>query len=91
VFIVEDVSLEALSTSADHNLLKTIASNSNGKFYEIGSMDQLLTDIGNRKDIVNISYDETDYSDLIDWKWLCLLVIVFLAAEWFIRRYSGSY
>jgi hypothetical protein len=91
VFIVEDVSLEALSTSADHNLLKTIASNSNGKFYGIGSMDQLLTDIGNRKDIVNISYDETDYSDLIDWKWLCLLVIVFLAAEWFIRRYSGSY
>ena len=91
VFIVEDVSLEALSTSADHNLLKTIASNSNGKFYEIGSMDQLLTDIGNRKDIVNISYDETDYSDLIDWKWLCLLVIVFLSTEWFIRRYSGSY
>ena len=91
VFIVEDVSLEALSTSADHNLLKTIASNSNGKFYKIGLMDQLLADIGNRKDIVNISYDETDYSDLIDWKWLCLLVIVFLSTEWFIRRYSGSY
>ncbi|MEJ6755628.1 MAG: hypothetical protein QNK78_01340 [Crocinitomicaceae bacterium] len=91
VFIVEDVSLEALSTSADHNLLKTIASNSNGKFYKIGLMDQLLADIGNRKDIVNISYDETDYSDLIDWKWLCLLVIVFLTTEWFIRRYSGSY
>ncbi|NRA11241.1 MAG: hypothetical protein HRT57_04720 [Crocinitomicaceae bacterium] len=91
VFIVEDVSLETLSTSANHNLLKTIAANSNGKFYEIGSMNQLLIDIGNRNDIVNISYDETDYSDLIDWKWICFLVIVLLGTEWFIRRYSGSY
>jgi len=91
VFVVENVSLEALSTSANHNLLKTISANSNGKFYEISSLDRLLTDIGNRKDIVNISYEETDYSDLIDWKWICFLVIILLGTEWFIRRYSGTY
>lgn len=91
LFIVEDVSLEALSTSANHNLLKLISSNSDGKFYEIASLDKLLADIGNRKDIVNISYEETDYNDLIDWKWICFLVALFLGVEWFIRRYSGTY
>lgn len=91
IFIVEDVSLEALSTSANHNLLKTIAANSNGEFYDIASLDKLIKDIGNRKDIVNISYEETNYHDIIDWKWLFFLAALFLSVEWFVRRYSGSY
>lgn len=91
VFIVEDISLESLSTSADHNLLKLIADQSSGKFYELSKMDQLLKDIGNRKDIVNVSYEETDYSNLIDWKILMALVALFLTLEWFLRRFYGTY
>jgi len=91
VFIVEDVSLEALATSANHNLLKTISANSNGSFYGIDQLDQLISDIGKRKDIVTISFEETDYSDLIDWKWLALFLMLLLSLEWFVRRYSGTY
>lgn len=91
VFIVEDVSLESLATNADHNLLKLMSDASSGKFYSLNGMDQLLKDIGKRDDIVTISYEETDYSDLIDWKWIFALVALLLAIEWFLRRYFGSY
>ncbi|MDB2656753.1 hypothetical protein N9Y60_01725 [Crocinitomicaceae bacterium] len=91
VFIVEDVSLESLATNADHNLLRLMSDASSGKFYSLNGTDQLLKDIGKRDDIVTISYEETDYSDLIDWKWIFALVALLLATEWFLRRYYGSY
>ncbi|MCR9173887.1 MAG: hypothetical protein NXI10_15395 [bacterium] len=91
VFIVEDVSLESLATNADHNLLRLMADASSGKFYSLNGMDQLLKDIGNRDDIVTLSYEETDYSDLIDWKWIFAIVALLLATEWFLRRYYGTY
>lgn len=91
VFIVEDISLEALSTSADHNLLKLMSDQSSGKFYRLSQTNKLLSEIGNRKDIVNVAYEETDYSDLIDWKWIFAIVALLLAGEWFLRRYFGTY
>ena len=91
VFIVEDVSLESLATNADHNLLRLMSDASSGKFYSLNGTDQLLKDIGKRDDIVTISYEETDYSDLIDWKWIFALVALLLATEWFLRRYFGAY
>ena len=91
VFIVEDVSLESLSTQANHNLMRLMAEQSSGQFYTLNAASQLLQDIGNRDDIVTISYEETDYSNLIDWKWIFALVALLLTCEWFLRRYFGTY
>ena len=91
VFIVENISLEALSTQANHNLMRLLANQSSGKFYTMNGVDQLLKDIGDRNDIVTISYEETDYSNLIDWKWIFAIVALLLASEWFLRRYFGTY
>jgi hypothetical protein len=54
-------------------------------------LNNLIDVIGNRKDIVNISYEETNYNDLIDWKWIAFLLVFLLGLEWGIRRYSGTY
>lgn len=91
VFVVEDISLEKLSSSANHGVLKQLAENSNGSFYTLAGIGQLISDIENRKDIVTVSYEESNFVDLIDYKWLFFLVILLLAIEWFIRRRSGSY
>ncbi len=91
VFIVEDISIESLSTQANHNLLQLMADQSSGKFYTLKNAGQLLNDIEGRDDIVTISYEETDYSNLIDWKWIFAIVALLLAAEWFLRRYFGTY
>ncbi len=91
VFIVEDESLESLSTHSNFALLNQISSNSNALFYSLSETNELITEIDNRKDIVNLSYQESSFDDLIDWKYLCGLILLFLSVEWFIRRYSGGY
>jgi len=90
-FVVEDVSLEALSTHANHNLLHQISEKTNGTFYVLSSIDELFNEIENRNDIVNVLYEQSSFNDLIDWKWLLFLIVLLLALEWLIRRYSGSY
>ncbi len=91
VFVVEDVSLEALSTHSNFSVLHQISRQSNASFLSLNELDVLYKDIENRKDIVNISYKESSFDDLIDWKVLFALIVLFLTIEWFIRRYSGGY
>lgn len=90
-FVVNDISLENLETSANHNLLKQIAANSGGKFYKLRSAHKLLDDIDKRTDIVTITSQESTFKDFIDYKWLFFLLIILLGAEWFFRRRLGSY
>lgn len=90
-FIVENSSIEDLATHANHNILAQIASKSNGQFYELNNTSNLLKDIKTRKDIANVSYQESNFLDLIDWKLLLFLIAGLLSLEWFIRRYSGAY
>ena len=91
VFVVTDISLENLESSANHNLLSQMATKSNGDFYELKNLDQLLDDIGERSDIVKVTSEESTFKDIIDYKWLFFLLIVLLGLEWFVRRRAGSY
>ena len=91
VFVVEDVLLESLDSRADHSLLNQIATNSNGKFYELKNTQQLLNDIENRKDIVEMSYREASFNDLIDYKIMFILLVLIFGLEWFLRRWFGAY
>lgn len=91
VFVVEDISIEILSTNADHQLLKQISKETNGEFYALNQCQKLINDLEKRKDIVNIQYEESNFDDLIDWKWLFIFIILLLGTEWFLRRYWGTY
>jgi hypothetical protein len=91
VFLVEDIQLENLDTRANHTLLNQIATNSKGAFYKLSNIDQLIQDLENREDMVEISYREASFMDLIDYKWLFFCVIIIFGAEWFFRRWLGAY
>ena len=91
IFIVEDISLESIASNANHNILNQIANNSDGGFYKLNEMNELVSDIGERKDIVSVTYEESKFNDLVDWKWLCVLLILLLGSEWFVRRQGGTY
>lgn len=90
-FVVENIALESLATRADHNLLRQMAEKTNGAFYTLKNAEQLVNDLDKRKDLVNVSYEESAFDDLIDWKILFALLVLSLVGEWFTRRYSGSY
>lgn len=91
VFVVEDVSIESLYSHANHSLLRQLATETNGGFYTLGNPNRLFDDIDKRKDIVSIQYEESNFNDLIDWKWIFVLAFLLLTTEWFLRRYWGSY
>lgn len=90
-FIVENVSLEKLATKADHDLLETISLSSNGKFFKLGDHSKLLEDLKKREDVNVVSYEESSFAELIEYLWICLLIVLLLGAEWFIRKYDGAY
>lgn len=90
-FIVEDISLEKMDTRADHDILKTIASSSGAGFYSMEDYKELITDLQKRKDVNTVSYEESSFSELIEYILLCILIVALFATEWFIRKYEGAY
>ncbi|NEM97097.1 vWA domain-containing protein [Pontibacter burrus] len=89
-FIVEELQLEALHAVADHNLLYQLASNTGSNLYFPNTLEQLEQDIlkANYKPIIDSS---EDIRDIVDLKWLFFVLLFLITAEWFVRKYNGSY
>jgi hypothetical protein len=90
-FIVEDIEIERIETAANHGVMKQLAKQSNGNFYQLKDYQKLLNDIEKREDITTISFEETEFNKLIDYLSILIILFLLLAAEWFLRRYLGSY
>ncbi|MBB5283956.1 hypothetical protein HNQ92_002099 [Rhabdobacter roseus] len=89
-FVVRDVDLEALNTTADFGLLRELASRSGGQFLQpntLGSLAQLMT-TSRPPDRLDSSEEMVE---LIHLKWLFFLLVLLAATEWGLRKYSGSY
>lgn len=90
-FLVRELKLEQLNTQADHRLLKNMSENTGGSFYLPNQLDQLASEIESREDFVTVVYQEKSFDDLIDYKWLFIIIMVFMMAEWFFRKFNGAY
>lgn len=91
IFVVEDIAIEALETTANHGVLQQISANSNAAFYKLNDYQKLLQAIDQRDDIVEVAYEESAFNDLIDYFWILLLILLLLSTEWFLKRYNGGY
>jgi hypothetical protein len=90
-FIVEDISLESLDLSANFDVLIDLSENSQGKFYQLQDWQKLLDELESNENLSSAQFEETNYANLIDLKWLFFLIFLFLAAEWVLRRWFGGY
>lgn len=90
-FLVKEVKLELLNSQANHRLLRNIADNSGGEFFFPAEIDGLAKSIKERDDLVTVVYQEKSFDDIIDKKWIFWLIIVLIAAEYFLRKYHGAY
>jgi hypothetical protein len=91
VFIVEDIQIENLDTRSNYSVLEQISTVSNGKFYPLSKANNLLIDINEREDMVSVSYKESSFESLIDYKLLFIVLILLFGVEWFLRRRWGAY
>ncbi|HXA00955.1 MAG TPA: hypothetical protein VNW99_03145 [Cytophagaceae bacterium] len=89
-FTVKEILLEALSTTADHNLLRMLSSQTKGKFYPATDIDKLVEDM--KKSVGrNIIHTNEEFVEAINLIWLFFLLLTLASAEWFLRRYKGGY
>ncbi|MFN5911965.1 MAG: hypothetical protein ACK45H_11560 [Bacteroidota bacterium] len=91
VFIVEDIDPESLANHADISVLNQLASATGGKVFPLQEYERLLDELSARGDITTMSYRESSFDGLIDFKFLFFLLLLLLAAEWFLRRWLGAY
>ncbi len=89
-FTVRDLQIETTNLTADHDLLKSIAERNAGSFYSKEEIEKLKTDILGEERLYKI-YSSESYLAIINMKWGFFILILFVSAEWFLRKYHGSY
>lgn len=90
-FAVDEISLEDQDTRANFSTLNQLVVQSDGSYKKLDQYQDLIQEIKTRGDITTVQYEDTGYQELIDWKWIFALIIALLTAEWFLRRWWGSY
>ncbi|MCR4828766.1 MAG: hypothetical protein K5864_04810 [Bacteroidales bacterium] len=89
-FLVEQQLLEELTLRADHSLLQTLATSTDGAMLYPEQIDQLPEMLKNRKDIKSLIYTETTYGDMHNMLLVFLIIVLLLGIEWVVRKYNGT-
>jgi hypothetical protein len=90
-FSVLPLQVEFSNTVADHRLIFSLAQRFGGETFLPAEMENIDSILNERDDIRPVFYLEKSYFELIDIKWLLLLIIVLLSIEWILRRAAGGY
>ena len=90
-FIVEDINLEQLESSARHTTLYQLANQTDAKVLAIEDYNKLISLLDKKEDLVALRTETHQFDPLLDYLLLFFVLIGLLIAEWFLRRYHGSY
>ena len=88
-FTILDFNVEQQFGNANVAKLNRIAANTKGMAYFPNEIDILIESLINDDRFQSIQKSEQKIVPLIDWKYLLALIVLFLTAEWFIRKYNG--
>ncbi|MBO7629343.1 MAG: hypothetical protein J6S87_05305 [Bacteroidales bacterium] len=89
-FSVDEVLIESTNLVADHSLLQSIATATNGKFFLPQDMQQIEQEIKNNDNIKPIANYSKKYNLLLSsWVYFACIVLL-LGIEWFLRKWNGG-
>jgi len=89
-FYVSAVTAEYQQTTANHQLLYSMAAQNNGKMVMPGQLQEIAEALKNHEQVKTIRYEDRTYEELINLKWLFAVIILLLTAEWFLRKRNGE-
>lgn len=89
-FSVEELALEDINLTADHQLLKNIANNSGGEFFLLEDYQKAIEEI-KALNPRPITRSNEKLSPIIENPIWLIILISLLSTEWFLRKYHGSY
>jgi hypothetical protein len=82
--------LESQNLTADFGLLRKLASNTGGKFYQLRQSEELSNDLASLQAKAILRAEDL-FHPLINLKAVFFLVLMLISAEWLTRKYLGSY
>jgi hypothetical protein len=88
-FEILDFDIEKQFVNPDVQKLKQLAAQTKGKDFYPNEIDALIKTLLDNEEYKAVQKDVVTKSPLIDWKWLLVLIAVFLSTEWFVRKYNG--
>ncbi len=89
-FSVAAQNIEAQNLTADFGLLRKMAAQTSGKFYEVKDMAKLGEEVSQTK-MKSLIHSDESFNSLINLKWVFFLLLALITTEWFVRKYSGGY
>lgn len=88
-FTILDFNVEQQFLSANLKKLKRLAARSGGSYSLLSNPNSLISNLITNEAFKPIQKPIEKVVPLIDWKYLLILIALFLSAEWFIRKYNG--
>lgn len=89
VFRILDFDPEKQFTSSDHMKLGRLVEKTSGELYYLDNVDALVNDLASSQQFLPVQKSRENVVSLIDFRILLGLMVLVLAAEWFIRKYNG--
>lgn len=90
-FSVSPLQLEALRTQADHRVLYQLATQHQGAMHYINSIEKIAEEIDAKNELKPVLYDAVSTESAINLKWIFVLLLGLISAEWITRKYMGGY
>jgi hypothetical protein len=87
---IKPLNLETRQSAADHHLLSDLSKQSGGQMLLPSQISQLADMIRKNENIKTVVYEDKHYSDLIDLKWIFVIILILLGTEWFVRKREGE-
>lgn len=89
-FVVVSKVIELQNLTADFDLLRKLATNTGGRFYAAGNIDQMNAELS-EKEATGVIRTEETYNAMINLKSLFWVLLLMVSVEWFFRKYFGGY
>jgi hypothetical protein len=87
---VKALELEYLNLQANHDVLRQLANKTDGVYVHVDELQKLETILGD-SEFKGLLYSTTTSQPLIRAMWLLLTICLLFSAEWFLRKFWGSY
>ncbi len=81
---------EYRQTTANHQLLYNLASLNAGEVINPVDLKSITKKLKKNELVKTIAYEDKKYEDLISLKWIFILILIVLSAEWFLRKRNGE-
>ncbi len=86
---IKPLNLEMRQSAANHQLLNTIAKQSGGQMLYPNQINRLADLIRKNENIKTVVYEDKRFNEIIDVKWVFVLILLLLSMEWFLRKREG--